>query len=222
MNIELYEIRDFLTQYPPFNTLPVEALDCAVSSVEVSYYRAGSDILRYGDRIHHLYVIRSGAVEIYRRNGSLYNRLEQGDIFGQMGLLMNNLVRLQAKAIEDTLVYRVAEDVFHDFCAKYEDFSDFVEVENSTRLHQAVTTVGDNDMTTAKVKNVLSREPVVISGNTTIQLAAQTMAEQNVSAVLVGEKRSEFTKKNRKKQIFGILTIYSDGIGYCITATFHK
>ena len=206
MNIELYEIRDFLTQYPPFNTLPVEALDCAVSSVEVSYYRAGSDILRYGDRIHHLYVIRSGAVEIYRRNGSLYNRLEQGDIFGQMGLLMNNLVRLQAKAIEDTLVYRVAEDVFHDFCAKYEDFSDFVEVENSTRLHQAVTTVGDNDMTTAKVKNVLSREPVVISGNTTIQLAAQTMAEQNVSAVLVGEKRSEFTKKNRKKQIFGILT----------------
>ena len=206
MNTELYEIRDFLTQYPPFNTLPVAALDCAVSSVEVSYYRAGSDILKYGDRIHHLYVIRSGAVEIYRRNGSLYNRLEQGDIFGQMGLLMNNLVRLQAKAIEDTLVYRLAEDVFHDFCAKYEDFSDFVELENSTRLHQAVTTVGDNDLTTAKVKNVLSREPVVISGNTTIQLAAQTMAEQNVSAVLVGEKRNEFAKKNRKKQIFGILT----------------
>ena len=206
MNIELYEIRDFLTQYPPFNTLPVEALDCAVSSVEVSYYRAGSDILRYGDRIHHLYVIRSGAVEIYRRNGSLYNRLEQGDIFGQMGLLMNNLVRLQAKAIEDTLVYRLPEDIFIDFCTKYEDFSDFVELENSTRLHQAVTTVGDNDLTTAKVKNLLSREPVVISGNTTIQLAAQTMAEQNVSAVLVGEKRNELDKKNRKKQIFGILT----------------
>lgn len=206
MNIELFEVRDFLAQYPPFNTLPVPAVNCAVSSVEVSYYRAGSDILRYGDKIHHLYVIRSGAVEIYRRNGTLYNKLEQGDLFGQMGLLMNNLVRLQARAIEDTLVYRLAEDVFHDFCVKYEDFSDFVEVENSTRLHQAVTTTSDNDLTTAKVKNVLSREPVIISGNTTIQMAAQTMAEQNVSAVLVGEKKNEFNKKSRKKQIFGILT----------------
>ena len=198
MDMELFEIRDFLIQYPPFDTLPVESVNCAVSSMEVAYYQAGSDILRYGDRIHHLYVIRSGAVEIYRRNGKLYNRLEQGDLFGQMGLMMNNLVRLQAKAIEDTLVYRLPEDIFHDFCSENEVFSDFVELENSTRLHQVVTTVGDNDLTTVKVKDLLTREPVIISGKTTIQLAAQTMAEENVPAVMVGEKEASSKRKTEK------------------------
>lgn len=206
MSIELVEIKDFLLEYPPFDALPAEAVEHATSQVEVAYYRSGSSILSYGDRIHHLYVIRSGAVEIFRRNGTLHNRLESGDLFGQMGLLMNNLVRLAARAIEDTLVYRLPEQLFYDFCDQYEDFSDFVELENSTRLHQAVTTAGENDLTTAKIKSLLTREPVVIPSNTTIQAAAHIMAEENISAVLVKDDVSEPEVARRARHIFGILT----------------
>ena len=73
------------------------------SSVEISYYRQDTPIIHFGDQIHDLYVVRSGEVEVYRRKGELYNRLDQGDLFGQMGLLTNNKVRFPVKAIEDTL-----------------------------------------------------------------------------------------------------------------------
>ena len=43
--------------------------------------------------------MRSGAVEIHRRGGELHNRLAEGDIFGQAGLLRGNKVRLGADTL---------------------------------------------------------------------------------------------------------------------------
>ena len=93
MQIELLEIRDHLQRFPPFDALPDESLDAIARQIEVAYFKAGSDILLYGAAIHELHYVRSGAVEIYRRNGALYNRLSEGDIFGQAGLLRSNKVR---------------------------------------------------------------------------------------------------------------------------------
>ena len=110
MEAEQIEIAGFLRQYPPFSELPEEAVDSIAMQIEISYYRAGTDVYRFGDEIRDLCVIRSGAVEIYRRNGNLYNRLSEGDLFGQLGLLMGNKVRLPARAMEDSLIYFVPED----------------------------------------------------------------------------------------------------------------
>jgi len=146
-------------------------------------------IIEYGHKIHDLYFIRSGVVEIYRRKGELYNRLDQGEIFGQMGLLANNKVRLPAKAVKDTLVYCIPESIFHDFCERYEAFSDFSEVEGTIRLKQAVEDNNDdaNSLTTSKVKTLLSRDLVMLKNTTSIQDVAKVMAEENVSAALVND-----------------------------------
>ncbi|MBU1459768.1 MAG: hypothetical protein KKC89_09435, partial [Gammaproteobacteria bacterium] len=37
--------------------------------------------------------------------GELYNRLSEGEVFGQFGLLRGHKVRLPARAIEDSLIY---------------------------------------------------------------------------------------------------------------------
>ncbi|MDO6762861.1 DUF294 nucleotidyltransferase-like domain-containing protein [Agarivorans sp. 1_MG-2023] len=187
MEVELLEIRNFISQYPPFDELPEEALIEVSKSVEISYYRAGSMIIEFGDKIHDLFMIRSGVVEIYRRNGELYNRLDQGGVFGQMGLLTSNKVRFPAKAIKDTLLYCIPENIFEDFCERYDVFADFVEVEGTIRLQQAVEENSDdaNSLTTSKVKTILSGEPVMLASTTTIQDVATTMAEENVSAALI-------------------------------------
>jgi len=189
MEIELLEIKNFISQYQPFDQLPEEALLEVVKSIEISYFRADSMIIEYGHKIHDLYFIRSGVVEIYRRKGELYNRLDQGEIFGQMGLLANNKVRLPAKAVKDTLVYCIPEAIFHDFCERYEAFSDFSEVEGTIRLKQAVEDNSDdaNSLTTSKVKTLLSRELVMLKNTTSIQDVAKVMAEENVSAALVND-----------------------------------
>lgn len=206
MEVELLEIQHFLSQYPPFNLLPEEAIKEAAQSVEISYYRAESMVIGFGDEIKDLYMVRSGIIEVYRRNGELYNRLDEGSIFGQMGLLMNNKVRFPAKALNDSLLYCIPESVFDDFCERYDEFSDFVEVEDATRLKQAVESNHDdaNDLTTSKVKTLLTREAVMITKYETIQSAAKTMAEENVSAVLITDP--EIDTDEEDNDFVGIIT----------------
>ncbi|GGP77240.1 putative nucleotidyltransferase substrate binding domain-containing protein [Shewanella ulleungensis] len=189
MTAEVLEIQSFIAQYAPFDQLPEQVLTDIAKSVEISYYRTDSMIVNFNDRITELYMIRSGVVELYRRKGELYNRLDQGQLFGQMGLLTNNKVRFPAKAVKDTLVYCIPESVFNELCENYDDFADFVEAEDTTRLKQAVKgkTVDANALTTSKVKTLLTREPVILPCSSTIQAVAKIMTEENISAVLIND-----------------------------------
>ncbi len=193
MEVELLEIQHFLSQYPPFNLLPEEAIREAAQSVEISYYRANTMVIEFGDEIRDLYMIRSGTVEMYRRNGELYNRLDRGCIFGQMGILINNKVRFPAKTTKDSLLYCIPESIFYDFYERYDEFSDFMEDEDATRLKHAVETNHQQDtseLNSSKVKTLLNREAVMINKDETIQSAAKIMSEEKVSSVLITKPSS--------------------------------
>jgi len=187
MEVELLEIQDFIRQYPPFDQLPEEAIVEITQSIEISYFRADSPIIEANVKISELYMIRSGVVEVYRRNGDLYNRLDQGKLFGQMGLLTNNKVRFPAKSVKDTLLYCIPKDTFHSFCERYETFADFVEVEDTARLKQAMESKNNdaNSLTTSKVKTLIYRDVLMLSTHDSIQSVAQKMAEENFSAALI-------------------------------------
>jgi CBS domain-containing protein len=186
MQIELLEIRDHLQRFPPFDALPEDSLDAIARQVEVAYFKAGSDILLYGAQIHELHYVRSGAVEIYRRNGELYNRLSEGDIFGQAGLLRSNKVRFPARAIEDSLIYFIPGELFGQLCEAHDSFADFVEAEGQSRLKSAVESQGQaSELTQLKVRKLISRQPVCVPLHTSVQQAAQVMTEQSVSSLVI-------------------------------------
>ncbi|WP_140294173.1 DUF294 nucleotidyltransferase-like domain-containing protein, partial [Vibrio parahaemolyticus] len=197
---------NFISQHPPFDELPEEQLKKIAIHAEVAYFRQGTDILKFGDTIRDLYMVRSGAVEIYRRKGELYNRIDAGGLFGQMGLLMNNRVRMPAKAIEDTLVYCIPENIFNELCDEFENFADFMELEDSARLRNAISSRSDgNDLTTAKARKILTRDPVTLEATASIQEAASLMAEENVTALLIVRPTEELTEED-DDQLLGILT----------------
>jgi len=186
MQIELLEIRDHLQRFPPFDALPDESLDAIARQIEVAYYKAGSDILLYGAAIHELHYVRSGAVEIYRRNGALYNRLSEGDIFGQAGLLRSNKVRFPARAIEDSLIYFIPATLFAQLCEEHDGFAEFVEAEGQSRLKSAVESQGQaSELIQLKVRKLISRQAVSAPPHTTVQQAAQLMTEQSVSSLVI-------------------------------------
>ncbi|OCP91624.1 DUF294 nucleotidyltransferase-like domain-containing protein [Vibrio parahaemolyticus] len=206
MEAEQLEVLNFISQHPPFDELPEEQLKKIVIHAEVAYFRQGTDILKFGDTIRDLYMVRSGAVEIYRRKGELYNRIDAGGLFGQMGLLMNNRVRMPAKAIEDTLVYCIPENIFNELCDEFENFADFMELEDSARLRNAISSRSDgNDLTTAKARKILTRDPVTLEATASIQEAASLMAEENVTALLIVRPTEELTEED-DDQLLGILT----------------
>ena len=56
MQAELIEIRNHLAQHAPFDEMPENVLDRIVSSIEVAYFRAGTDILTLGERNTYLHL----------------------------------------------------------------------------------------------------------------------------------------------------------------------
>jgi len=208
MEVELLEIKDFISQYPPFDQLPEEAIIEVAQGIEISYYRAKTNIVEFKDDTNELYLIRSGVVEIYRRNGNLYNRLSQGDMFGQMGLLTGNKVRFPATAIKDSLVYCIPGAIFYSLCDRFDHFADFVEAEDSARLKQAVENTHDNnnDLTTSKVKTLLTREPLMLPSSTSIRAVAQIMAQEYQSAALLTEEGENENNNESENSFVGLIT----------------
>lgn len=186
MQPELLDIKQFLLQYHPFIDLDETVLDMIVHQIDISYFRKDAFIIPFGEKITELYMIRSGAVELYRRKGELFNRLSEGDLFGQMGLLTNNKVLFPAKAIEDSLIYCFPESLFQELYDSYEAFAEFVEVDDNARLKSAISnTTEQNDLTTCKVHKLLTGKTPWLNKNATIQDAAQKMADENYSALLI-------------------------------------
>lgn len=186
MQVELEEISGHLCRFAPFDVLPRDVIDTITRRIEVSYFKAGSEILEAGALIQDLHYVRSGAVEIYRRNGELYNRLVEGDIFGQAGLLRSNRVRFPAKALEDSLIYFIPADVFAELCSHYDAFADFVEAEGHSRLESAVQAQGRaSELIQLRCRALLSRSLVWIAADACVRDAARIMAEQSVACVVV-------------------------------------
>lgn len=202
MQIELLEIRDHLHRFAPFDTLSQETLDGIARRVEVSYFKAGSQILEVGAVIQELHYVRSGAVEIYRRSGELYNRLVEGDIFGQASLLRSNKVRFPARALEDSLIYFIPADLFAELCEQHDSFADFVEAEGHSRLKSAVEAQGRaSELIQLKSRALISRELVWVTPQTSVQEAARLMTQASVSCVVVLEPAAQSAEK-----MLGIVT----------------
>jgi CBS domain-containing protein len=207
VHAEQLEIAGFLAQHPPFNELPETALHEIAQQVEISYYRAGRDILQFREPIQDLYVVRSGVVETFRRTGELYNRLGEGGIFGQLGLMMNRRVRFPVKALEDTLLYCIPVTLFNDLCDRFDTFADYFEAEDDALLRNAISAQAENnDLTTVKVKELITRELVTCASDTSIRDAALQMTEHGVSLLLVTDSTTPAASNDASPPIAGILT----------------
>ncbi|WP_339677893.1 DUF294 nucleotidyltransferase-like domain-containing protein [uncultured Zhongshania sp.] len=205
MQAEQSEVLDFFRRHSPFSDLPEEVLTSVANNVEIAYYRAQSAILPLGQDNHHWYVIRSGVVEVFRRDGKLYNRLGEGDFFGEQSLMLSRPIRFPVTALEDTLVYLIGEETFNYLFDNFEHFADFVEVEDLTRLRQSTAKSEDDDsLLTAKVATLITSLPVSVSRTTTVHQAAIRMTEENVSSLLVID--SEKGQDVSSGSVVGIVT----------------
>nr|WP_301003738.1 DUF294 nucleotidyltransferase-like domain-containing protein [Arsukibacterium sp.] len=175
-----------MKRHPPFQELPAEQLQQVAIGIDIGYFKAGSEILRFNEPLHALHLIRSGAVETYRRNGDLYNRLSEGGFFGEQGLLRGGKVRFPATALEDTLIYFIPDQVFQQLFDDNEFFADYVQVGDSERRKTSKASIQARaDLLGATVSTLLSREPVTIGSDASVWQAAQLMTEQNVSSLLI-------------------------------------
>ena len=106
----MHDIAEFLRTHSPFDSLDEETLIEVAESAEIEFYAAREKILDSADVVEFAYVVRSGSVELVI-DGRLLDLIGEGEMFGFVSLLSEGPLGFEARAAEDTLVYRIPADV---------------------------------------------------------------------------------------------------------------
>jgi len=198
MEVELIEIRQFLEQRNPFNYLSQELLDELPKDIEIRYLRRGSE---FPPKQGSLYVVRSGAIEIFDTKGDLCEKLGEGDVYSVTCQLVNLSQCDAGKATEDTLLYLLDCDRLKELCRLSQEFGEHFQSTVKERLKAAVTNAQESsDPTVAammvSVGSLVRREPITVDTGTTIRETAAIMSNRNVSSVMV----------MREERLIGLVT----------------
>lgn len=200
LEIEQLEILAFLKRHSPFQELSAAEQHSLAQQIDIGYFRAGSDILQYNAPLDALYLIRSGVVETFRRNGDLYNRLSEGGIFGEQGLLRGKKVRFPAKALQDTLVYLIPAAAFEELFDQNEFFADYIEVGDAERRAEPrIEKAANHQLMSARVGELINSPPLLLPADASIRQAALHMRSAGASCLLV-------TNPTQTGQIVGLIT----------------
>ncbi len=198
MEIELIEIRDFLSAHHPFDQLPEQALNQMPEKLQVRYFRRDATIPDAGSIDDYLYLVRSGAVEIHGLQDELLARMGEGDLFGYRASHMEGHERFTGTALEDSLIYQLpAADVDH-FCREHPQFSYFFEPGDGDRLRDAISHTGEDGSTqlglmATQIGDMISRAPITMPPFATIKQTASVMADERVSSMLITEADETLT-----------------------------
>ncbi len=202
MDVELLEIRDFLAAHHPFDQLPDGALSELPKKLAIRYFRRDAAIPDMGSLDDHLYIIRSGAVELRGPNDELIARLGEGDVFGYRISQQESDTQYRGVAMEDCLLYQLPSDEIDSLCDSHAQFAYFFIPVGGERLRGAVAQAGQetdtqlNLMTTPIADLLHGREPIWVGTDTTIRRAAQMMSERRISSMMIVEQ----------EHLFGIIT----------------
>jgi len=104
----MQEFVDFLGGQPPFDALDAEDLTRLVAHVEVEYFAAGATVVAEGEQLVHLWVVRTGALEVVDGD-RVVDLLGPGDMFGHVWLLSGLPPTVRVRAHEESLCLRIPD-----------------------------------------------------------------------------------------------------------------
>ena len=185
MEIELTEIRDFISQHPPFDVLDANTLNNLPRDLTIRYFRRGQ-VFPDDSKTNNLYILRSGAIEFRNQHDQLADKLAEGDIY----LFDKDGHEFKGVCIEDTLVYLLDSEKLSELRKRFNNFDNQFNQSINERLRHAVELTQSADMRDLsamklEVSSLTDRAPVVVDENTTIQEAARIMNSEHVSSILV-------------------------------------
>lgn len=199
MDNELIEIREFLAKHHPFDLLSAETLADLARRIEISYARKGTIIMKPGDNVQCLYLVRSGGAETRDPQGQVLTRIDEGECFGVRAMLNGGKAVNTSETVEDSLLYLIPGSVFDELRRDHAPVAYFFAAFDGGRLGDSVDALPGSknlDLLTKRVGDMLVRGPVTVTDTSTIHDAARAMRAERVSCVMV----------TRDNDLAGILT----------------
>lgn len=183
MNGELEEIREFLERCPELAQLPADTRNSLVRRLTLRYLREDNPFPPDDSAPGELWIVRTGAAELYDAHDQLQDRLGEGDL-----LNTTRTASLHGRITEDALVYQLEADRAHDLASRDEAFRAFLEA-SPDRLRRSAepSPAGDRGLLTTPVRALMTPRPIMAPSSLTLREAARRMTEADISALLLHE-----------------------------------
>ncbi|MCR9016195.1 DUF294 nucleotidyltransferase-like domain-containing protein [Aquiflexum gelatinilyticum] len=115
-NVIVNRVKEFLKRFPPFTFLNDASLGLVAKGVEVKYFAQEEYLFKQGDPAQDFFfVLKEGSVQLTENKEGKERVVEvcdEGDVFGVLALLGKRPYILNARAIEDSLIYAVPVAIF--------------------------------------------------------------------------------------------------------------
>ena len=153
------EILQFLSNLPPFTSLPEkELLQVAEYASEKTYPKKTILSVQGRTTLDRVYLIKEGSLELFYETGderTLSGFLGPGEIFGGIYILMNAGLSVRTvQTVEETTLYTLPQNVFLDLCTQYDFFYEyFAEMFRDRMSNEAYASVA----TSGQIQHFLSR-----------------------------------------------------------------
>lgn len=134
-----YRVADFLSQWPPFDSVAPDDLLVLAASGKVSFHESEEFVFRQGQAPRPcLWVIQQGTVEIIdeaHEGSPLRDLLESGDVLGLDGLLDGTSYAHSARTSTDVILYSIDAAAFKAQLGRYPDVAAYMTSHGSLWAH---------------------------------------------------------------------------------------
>ncbi len=185
--------KEYMRRIKPFSFLTEDELNLLVENLDVEAYEKGTTIVKKGKQSKYIFLVFSGVVGLYD-DDTLVDTISKGEIFGILSAITGNPFSLSAVAMDDTICYRIKKEAFKKVFETNPKFSAFFSTFINRRFRSFTNLLKETEGTfqeeiyLTRVKEIVSKEPVVCKPDATVEEAAEVMLEKNVGSIIVVEE----------------------------------
>lgn len=177
--------QEYLRRFPPLADVSDDALAEVERAGEIRTYEPGTVILQEdGTPATHLSIVRTGSVELVH-DDDIIDVLEPGEAFGHPSLLTGLAPAFDVRAREETTCLVLPADHASELLAGPAGVRFVARSLRDRMVRTGYVAHAGGDVRNAKLGSLVHRPAAFCTPETTVADAARTMAEADVSCVLV-------------------------------------
>lgn len=174
------EFSRFLARTHPYNSFERDETARVAALFRPVEVAADARIYEIGAPLEGLYLIETGHVIVVDEDGEQISSLGPGNSFGERGLLRDGLAVTSATAAQDSRLWVLPKVAFDELNKAQPAFRRFF-----SRGARRPPATRPNDLTTARVADLMSKDPRTCRSETTVVEAARQMREHRISSLCV-------------------------------------
>ncbi len=203
----------FLKKTIPFNELDDSTLRDIARHIIIDFFPKGTVLFKQDEtEVEYLYIIQKGGMKIYLKDEeggiTLKDFRGEGAYIGALPIIQGTRANLNVETVEDTFCFLLPKKIFLDLVQSnsritqyfLKSFSEkFIRTAYRELRHRNMVprTEGTLFLFSAKVRDIVRREPEFIGEDRPVQEAARRMADLHIGSLLV---------KSADGQVAGIVT----------------